>query len=293
MAKKNKKNTHSFWKRIRFKYRVSAFNENTLEEVWRMRASVFSGIVLFLFVAAVLITVTSVIIIKTPVRYYLPGYLDSEVRELAVRNTLKGDSLETELLAHHLYIDNVRKILDGTMEIDSVKSVSDTLMIPANDPSLQKSESEQRFVEQYAEEEKYNLSMLPYTTSQNDALIFFAPLRGSVTKKFDSMQKRYGVEIKSSGKSAVTAIADGSVFFSGYDVVDGYVIEIQHKNGYLSLYKNCSALLKSVGDVVRMGEAIGTLDMKQTGDKEESGVLLFELWHDSYPVDPEDYISFE
>lgn len=287
-----KKDKHSFWKRIRFKYRLSAFNENTLEEVWKIRASAFSGIVLFLLVAGILIAVTSVIIITTPVRYYLPGYLDSEVRDKAVRNAILADSIETELIVNRQYMDNVRKIFTGTVEIDSVTSVADTLYIPENDPSLQKSELERRFVEQYEEDERYNLSLLPYTVSQNDAVALFAPLKGIVTTHFDANSRRYGIEILGAGKSTVTAVAGGTIVYSGYDISNSYVIQIQHKNGYISFYKGCSAVLKSVGDEVRSGEAIAVLETRKVNGKDEATPLCFELWHDGYPVNPEGYITF-
>lgn len=287
-----KKNIHNFWKRIRFKYRLSAFNENTLEEVWRIRASIFSGAALFLLFAAVLITVTSVIIIQTPIRYYLPGYLDSEVREKAVRNAVLIDSLEMELSAHHLYMDNVRRILSGTMSVDSITSIADTLYIAENDSSLLKSELERRFVEQYAEEEKYTLSLLPYSSPTDDAVVLFSPMKGIVSARFEPKNDRYGVEIQGTGKSTVTSVARGVVIFSGYDLYNGYVIQVQHKNGYVSIYKGCSVLLKAVGDKVKPGEAIGTLDMQQADGKEQLPLLRFELWHDGYAVNPEDYISF-
>ena len=66
MAKKKK---YNIWKRLHFKYRLSATNENTLEEIWKIRASFFSGGVLVLLFALLLVTVTSIIIIATPIRY--------------------------------------------------------------------------------------------------------------------------------------------------------------------------------------------------------------------------------
>ena len=48
----------------------------------------FGGVRLFL------IAVTAFIIIKTPIRNYLPGYLDVEVRKEIMQNALRADSLE-------------------------------------------------------------------------------------------------------------------------------------------------------------------------------------------------------
>lgn len=44
--------------------------------------------------AFLLIAFTAFIIIKTPIRNYLPGYLDVEVRKEIMQNALRADSLE-------------------------------------------------------------------------------------------------------------------------------------------------------------------------------------------------------
>ena len=81
MGKKKQVNKKSFWHRMRFKYKLSFFNEGTLEEVWSFRLSRLSALATLVVFALILITVTSLIIIKTPIRNYLPGYLDVEIRK--------------------------------------------------------------------------------------------------------------------------------------------------------------------------------------------------------------------
>ena len=66
-----KNNNLSFWKRVRFKYKLSFINENTLEEVWSFRLSLFSAFVTLTVYAISLITITALIIIMTPIRNYL------------------------------------------------------------------------------------------------------------------------------------------------------------------------------------------------------------------------------
>ena len=52
-----------------------------MEEVWSFRLSQLSAFVTLAVFAFFLIAVTAFIIIKTPIRNYLPGYLDVEVRK--------------------------------------------------------------------------------------------------------------------------------------------------------------------------------------------------------------------
>ena len=124
MKRKQKQiNKKSFWHRIRFKYKLSFFNENTLEEVWSFRLSQLSAFAMLALFAFLLVALTAVIIITTPIRNYLPGYLDVEVRKEIVQNALRADSLERMIQIHALYLNNVSGILAGTMPIDSIREI--------------------------------------------------------------------------------------------------------------------------------------------------------------------------
>lgn len=287
MAKK-KKGKHSFWKRIRFNYRVSIINENTLQEIWKIRASIFSGAILFITIASLLVTFTAFFIIVTPIRYYLPGYLDSEVRETALRSNIVADSLERRMNSYDIYASNVRMILDGTMKADSVKTVTDSLNLSADDPALQKSDVEQDFVQQYGENEKYNLSVLPSANTSSEAFIFFAPLSGAIIEKFNPKIDHYGIALQANAGKTISAVMEGTIIYEGYELNVGNIIQIQHKNGFLSIYKHCGMLQKKIGDSVKTGEAIATFGTKD----DKSDKLYFELWYNGVAVNPETYITF-
>ena len=234
---KNKKNKHDLWKRLRFKYRLSVMNENTLEEVWTIKASIFTGAVLLLVFAFLLITVTSVIIIATPIRYYLPGYMDAEIRENALRAAIRTDSLEKKIDYQEAYIRNMKDVFGGKRQIDSVKMI-DTISVSSDDPALQKTESEKRFVKQYEEEEKYNLSVLPLDGSNPmDGLVFFKPAKGVVVNKFEPLKKQFGITVKIAGKETVLAALEGAVMFAGYDINTCYSVQLQNKNDFIYLYR--------------------------------------------------------
>lgn len=266
-------------------------NENTLEEIWKIKASMFSGAVLVLVFAFILITVTSVIIIATPIRYYLPGYLDSEIREKALRSAIKADSLQQQLNYQEVYINNLRDVFTGVRQVDSVKMV-DTISISENDPLLLKSDLEREYIQRYQEEEKYNLSVLSSpTTNPMEGLVFFKPVKGIISDRFNPTENNFGIAIKTAPKETVLATLEGSVIFAGYDLKTGYTIQIQHKNGFISIYKNSTSLLKNTGDKVRTGEAIATIQDDLKADKPEA-LFEFELWYRGSAVNPENYISF-
>lgn len=285
---KNKKEKSEFWKKVHFKYRLSAINENTLEEVWKIKTSIFSGALLFLIIAFLLITITSIIIITTPIRYYLPGYLDVEIREKAVKSAIKIDSLQEAVRFHEAYVNNLRGVLSGSLTTDSV-AVIDSVFIAEDDPILAKSEREKEFTARYAEEEKYTLGVFPAATISSGGL-FYRPVRGVVTESFNVHKKNYRTVIKTAKTETVLSVLEGAVIYTGYDVEDLYTIQIQHKNGYVSIYKGCSQLVKAVGDKVRTSEAIGLVGGQ--GNDNSGGYLSLELWNKGIPTNSEIYITF-
>ena len=70
--KKRRKNK-AFWNNIKFKYKLTIVNENTLEEVVGLHVSKLNGISVLLSVLTVLFLIASLIVAFTPLRNYLPG----------------------------------------------------------------------------------------------------------------------------------------------------------------------------------------------------------------------------
>lgn len=253
----------------------------------------FSGGVLFLGFAFALVAITSIIIITTPIRYYLPGYLDVEVREKALRAAIRIDSIENQIKYQEAYIENLKSVFAGEIQVDSVKT-GDSIYIAENDPKLSKSAAEISYTKEYEEREKYNLSTLVTSAdSPSDGIVFFSPVKGLISHKFNPLGKEFGITISTSSKETVMAALEGTVVFSGYDFNDRFIIHIQHRNGFISIYKHNSAILKKAGDKVKTGEAIAFIDGKEDEGKELGAFLKFELWYKGNPVNPEDYIVFK
>ncbi|SHF22386.1 murein hydrolase activator EnvC family protein [Dysgonomonas macrotermitis] len=311
MTKKRKdKNRHSIWKRMHFKYRLSILNENTLEEVWKLRVSMFNGIMLYATSLFLLMVVSSVIIISTPLRNYLPGYLDSEIREQAIKTAMRADSLEQQQLYQNAYLQNIKDIFEGKVQPESQSKV-DTVMIAEDDKSLQSTSRERKYRQEYEEAEKYNLSSISTNDmTPTEGVTFFRPIRGVITSRFNPSLRQYGLQIAAAGENIVATL-EGSVVFAGYDPDAGYMLQIQHKNGFVSVYKGASMLLKKTGDKARTGEAIAIIsssDKEKADDKTDKNkekdknkkekesatkrILQFELWYKGSPVNPELYISF-
>lgn len=289
--KRSKSNTNklSFWKRIRFKYKLSFINENTLEEVWSFRLSQLSVFISLGVFAFSLVAFTAFIIIMTPIRNYLPGYLDVEVRKEIVQNALRADSLERMIEIQNLYLKNVTGIISGTIELDSIREIDSLARVDA-DFEIPRSPEEEEYVKNFEQEEKYNLTVLNTNPLPKDGLFFYKPVNGVISSHYQADIHHFGVDIAAASKESVLATLDGTVMYAGYDPNQGNVIQLQHKNGFVSVYKHNELLLKEPGEHVVAGEAIALVG--NTGKLSTGPHLHFELWYNGKPVNPEDFIVF-
>lgn len=283
-----RKKKRTFWKNFKFKYKISIINENTLEEVAKLRLSKLNGLWVIFFASVIIFTISSLIIVFTPLHYYLPGYVNSELRSQIVNNSIETDSVMNAMRVQTLYINNLKKIMSGKMEIDSLYS-TDTVEPTFIDSIIPISEREMEFRKKYEEEEKYNLTNI--TTSQNElyGLNFFTPIQGVVINKFSPENRHFGIDVTTMPNSNIISVLDGTVIMTNYTIEFGYTIAIQHMSNIISIYRHCGRLLKDTGDTVKAGEAIGL-----TANDEENNVkhLHFELWHKGKAINPDKYIVF-
>ena len=283
---KNKRK--SFWKNFKFKYKLTITNENTLEEIVGIHVSKLNGVSVLLFAVTVIFLITSVIIAFTPLRNYLPGYMNSEVREQVVLNALRADSLQWVLERQRMYIMNIQDIISGNVKVDSVHSI-DSLTVTRTEELVERTQAEDDFRKQYEESERYNLTTIDNAPVMS-GLIFFRPTRGMVASDFDANKQHYGIDIAANPNESVLATLDGTVILATYTADTGYVIQVQHAQNLVSVYKHCGSLLKKVGDTVKAGEAIALVG--NTGEKTTGPHLHFEIWNRGRSLDPSKYIVF-
>ena len=282
MKNKRKK----FWRNFKFKYKLTITNENTLEEVVGIHVSKLNGVSVLLFAVTVIFLIAATIIAFTPLRNYLPGYMNSEVRELVVDNALRVDSLQQLLNRQNMYIMNIQDIFNGKVKADTVASI-DSLTIVRSEELMERTEAEEQFRKQYEESERYNLTTMD-NAQVTLGLVFYRPTRGMISSSFDANGKHFGIDIAANPNESVLATLDGTVILSTYTAETGYVIQVQHAQNIVSVYKHCGSLLKKVGDTVKAGEAIALVG--NTGEKTTGPHLHFELWSKGRALDPSKYI---
>ena len=115
------------------------------------------------------------------------------------------------------------------------------------------------------------------------------PSTGSLQHRFgDSRQSTAdiqwnGVMIKAKKGTEIKAIYPGTVVFSDWFDHYGWLIIIDHGDGYMSLYAHAEGLYKDVDEEVTKGEIIAVVG--DSGDVLQSG-LYFEIRRQGTPVDP-------
>lgn len=283
MASKKK-----FFQRIRFKYRVSILNENTLEEAFHLRLSRLSVFLMTGTFALTSFLLLSLLIFFTPIKHFLPGFADSSIRSELIMETMRVDSLTQTLTLQQTQMAVIKDILAGNITLDSLDTDSLEMKNWEN-LALGKSKNEKAFCETFEQEEKYNLGSI-VLPKEEVVQVFVKPVKGVITQVFAPKMNQYGVELTTSPNEAVLAVLKGTVVLVDYSLKFGYIIGIQHENGFFSIYKNNERVLKQVGSDVRVGEVIGIVGApeKQSTDS----YLHFELWQKGKPINPSDYIIF-
>ena len=121
-----------------------------------------------------------------------------------------------------------------------------------------------------------------------DTLFFEKPANGFIIRDFNPSKGHMGIDFALKSGSPVYASAGGYIIFSDYTVEDGKKIIIEHKDGFITVYKHCSSLLKEERDHVFQGELIalsGNSGLNTTGPH-----LHFEIWKNGKIMDPKIYL---
>lgn len=142
-------------KKLFTKNRLVILNEDTFEEIFSLKLTLMNVFVVATIGAILIITVTTFIIAFTPLREYIPGYTSSKIKKEATELALKSDSLAFAIKKNEIYLESIKKVLNGDLEYakvnkDSILAISvDTLP----DLQLTATEAELKLRKEVADEE--------------------------------------------------------------------------------------------------------------------------------------------
>ena len=278
-------------KRTKEKVRLFELAVKDAETGRQILAGKFSRFGLRFVSLSVLVAICAVIfclIAFTPIRTAIPGYPDARSRSQAIHNAIMIDSLETIVNRWEFYAENLRRVVDGEapIAIDSLIRRQHPDSVAADAADFAGKDSLLR--EDVTGSMQFDLSesgrSLPL-----DALHFYSPLKGVVSRAYDPVLHPY-IDITAPSGSLVLAVLDGTVVFDGWNDEAGYTIAVQHDGDILTVYKHNQKLLKKTGDKVAAGSTIALVG--ESADKDKGDHLHFELWYKGTAVDPTRFINF-
>ena len=267
------------------KYRLVIFEEVSLKE--RVNFTLSKGNI-FTYGGTIIILIgflVSLLFIFTPLKYFLPPVDNYKLESKIIRNTVIVDSLKKEIAFRDNYFTQIQNILNG-VDI-SQYAYSDTSMMN----SLLTEHQKDSILEELIKRDQENLQDIRQNDIVNiDNENFYKPLSGVVSNEFNPANGHYGIDIVAPENDPVVATLSGTVVLATWSLNTGYVIQIQHDNNIISVYKHNGELLKKEGDRVNAGEPIALVG--NTGDHTTGPHLHFEIWQNGSPVNPTNFISF-
>lgn len=271
-----------FWQRLRFKFRISVLNENTLNEVWHIRLSRINAILFVFGLFVVVFALFAAIIWFTPLRNYLPGYNEDIRREL-VMEMVRVDSLNQQLTFQQNYLSTIRDVLSGEIASDSLQTLDSMTIVQQEKLMEERSPITSEFIAQYEAKGLDNLTLF----AQPNAVqvpAFFRPAHGVIMSHFNAQAGKYGISIVTPANENIVSVLPGTVIYTSRTMDNEWMMIVQHGNDYLSLYRHLKRLMRQPGDHVQAGESLAIASDKNP--------LKFELWCSGNAINPEEVIAF-
>lgn len=140
-----------------------------------------------------------------------------------------------------------------------------------------------------------NPEVITFAMPMNNATIIkdFTDLKLEYNPTLDRWEAHKYMDITSEDLS-VMSVLDGKVLSVEYDYLTGYVIQIEHDDGFISSYASLSEDVKvKVGDSVQRGQVIGSASSLAASSSSYGDHLEFMLMKNNKKIDPNNYLDFQ
>ncbi|MGB1102400.1 MAG: M23 family metallopeptidase [Crocinitomicaceae bacterium] len=275
----------SFLSGIREKHKLTFMDDSSYHEKWSFRVSTLNLFSLLGLYSIVLVIVVILLFRFTGLRRLVSSGNSYENELIIESNNERIDSLSKQLDDTELYMQELQLILNGGPIGDSLLKDSTTV---ATDyvPDFSKSPADSILRAKYESE----MRQITGAGQTESFTFFFPPVKGIVSQSFESNQHR-AVDVVTEAEAPIKACLEGTIIFDGWAQSEGHIVVIQHQDNMISVYKHCSAVLKSKGAKVQAGDPIAIVG--NSGENTNGPHLHFELWKSGISLDPESYILFE
>lgn len=239
------------------------------------------------------------LVVATPIRGLFPGLATEAMREEARMNAIRLQSVEDSLAAQDAYLAHLRDLVLGRVEPGDAAAPAglgdlgeiDTQALENTremaDPPLNRSvETAERLPVEPVAPSAAPASRGPYVNSIRFPVL--PPVAGVFTRGYVADEGHYAVDFAASEGTLVRSVGDGYVIFADWTHDAGFVIMVQHADGFVSVYKHNQRLTRRPGDRVSDRETIALSG--NTGEFTTGPHLHFELWLNGLALDPREYL---
>lgn len=235
------------------KYLFAILDDDTHDFRFIIRGTKHAAIFAVAGSLALICIITFCLVAFTPLKRIMPGYPSYSTQREAVENAAMVDSLENRMRIMTLQLTNIRRIIAGEepLPLDSLLSKNGVESTEITAEAMDH-HADSILREKIDSIEKYNLRPSG-AEPRLEGLIFFPPVKGVVTEKYNPAKGHPFIDIAVQNNSAVCAVLDGTVIAAYWTDDTGYNIQIQHNNDLISIYKHNTRLLKKVGEKVSAG----------------------------------------
>ncbi len=269
-------------------YRLTMRDERKNKTVFSFRMSIWLVALLSVMLTALTAVLAILIVVQTPLRQYLPGYLDVTQRGEVVDLAMRLDSLEKENKLRASYLSNLTSILQDTYAgADSIVEYDSTVVRFGDSLLLDASDRERTFREAYEQRERFGINAA--LGVDNPTVAFLSPAIGTLVKDSLARGESRMVRLQLNKENAVMSPFAGIVVAVDLAVGEGYKVMVLRSDGYLVSISHLTKPLCTAGDLVKAGEVLGHAGGQPDENERWIGI---QLWYKGIEVEPKNLMSF-
>ena len=286
--------------RWKHRFKVTVFDENSFSEIRVFRGTPRGWVWMAGGVLTLVVGLTYLTVAQTQLReWVVPGYVATQTREDMAATRALADSLTVMLERNGQVVQALRHALAGdNRAIEFLQGAGASDWRPSAEPfpdvdtaALAAGPSETQLRNQVLAEDRFALQRRSERGGTSSTGFRYPPVAGTLSDELDLGIGHLGVDLAAAEGSPIQAVDDGTVLFSTYTVETGYTLVLQHRGERVSIYKHCASLLKTQGDLVAGGEAVGLVG--NTGEWTSGPHLHFEWWVQGRAVDPRPWLGLQ
>ena len=286
--------------RWKHRFKVTVFDENSFSEIRVFRGTPRGWVWMAGGVLTLVVGLTYLTVAQTQLReWVVPGYVATQTREDMAATRALADSLTVMLQRNGQVVQALRHALAGdNRAIEFLQGAGASDWRPSAEPfpdvdttALAAGPSETQLRNQVLAEDRFALQRRSERGGTSSTGFRYPPVAGTLSDELDLGIGHLGVDLAAAEGSPIQAVDDGTVLFSTYTVETGYTLVLQHRGERVSIYKHCASLLKTQGDLVAGGEAVGLVG--NTGEWTSGPHLHFEWWVQGRAVDPRPWLGLQ